>query len=151
MKINHNIDYRKQSLKKRLGFVLAQGHLPRYLLHRLKWNLAPRFHHVLDFPDHVDIEATNACQLKCPMCFTRVTGPPKGFIDFDLFTRLTDEMAARGAFSLRLSWRGEALLHPRIVDMVAYAKQKGLGSVSFLTNGALLTPDMSLELTRACS
>ena len=149
MKINHNVDYTKQSLLERLRFILAQGHLPRYILHRLRWNWAPKLHRTLKFPDHVDLEATNACQLKCPMCFTRVTGPAKGFMDFGLYTRLVDQIKDNGAFSIRLSWRGESLLHPRIVDMVAYAKRAGIGSVSFLTNGALLTPEMSDKLTEA--
>jgi radical SAM protein with 4Fe4S-binding SPASM domain len=146
VKINHNIDYQKRSLGQKWSYLHRQGHLPRFLLHRLRWNLAPRFRKVLDFPDHVDLEATNACQLMCPMCFTRVTGTPTGFMDWDLYVKLVDEIAAAGAFSIRLSWRGESLLHPRIVDMVAYAKSKGLPSVSFLTNGAKLTPEMSEAL-----
>ncbi|MBU0513915.1 MAG: SPASM domain-containing protein [Proteobacteria bacterium] len=149
MKINHNIDYQKQGLGQKWSFLRRQGHLPRYALHRLRWNLAPRLRRVLDFPDHVDLEATNACQLKCPMCFTRVTGPPTGLMDWDLYQKLVDEIAAAGSFSIRLSWRGESLLHPRIVDMVAYAKRQGLPSVSFLTNGAGLTPAVSENLIRA--
>jgi radical SAM protein with 4Fe4S-binding SPASM domain len=149
VKINPNIDFQKTSLAEKWSYLRRQGHMPRFAVHRLRWNLAPRFRKVLDFPDHVDLEATNACQLKCPMCFTRVTGAPTGLMDWDLYKRLVDEIAAAGAFSIRLSWRGESLLHPRIVDMVAYAKSKGLPSVSFLTNGGRLTPEMSEGLIRA--
>ncbi len=48
-------------------------------------------------------------------------------------------------FSLKLSWRGEPTLNPRLPDMVRYAKARGIPDVAFLTNGGLMTP----ELTRA--
>jgi MoaA/NifB/PqqE/SkfB family radical SAM enzyme len=45
------------------------------------------------------------------------------------------------AYALRLSWVGEHLLNPKFVDIVRYAKQKGIREISFLTNGTKLRPD----------
>jgi hypothetical protein len=42
------------------------------------------------------------------------------------FRKIIDECATRGVYSVKLSWRGEPLLNPHIVDMVRYAKEKGI-------------------------
>ena len=42
---------------------------PRYLEYRRRWMENPRNFVVEDFPIHLDIEATNRCNLK--MCFLR--------------------------------------------------------------------------------
>ena len=37
----------------------------RYIIYRLKWVLFPKFHIVSEFPTCLNIETTNACNLKC--------------------------------------------------------------------------------------
>jgi radical SAM protein with 4Fe4S-binding SPASM domain len=66
-----------------------------------------------------------------------------------LFCRLVDECAAGGVYSIRLSLRGESFLHPRIVDCVIYAKEKGIKEVSTLTNGGRIDEDMFSEMMYA--
>jgi len=70
-------------------------------------------------------------------------------MEFDLFARLVDECAAGGVYSIRLSFRGEAFLHPRVLDCVRYAKDKGIREVSTLTNGARLDEAMFAEIMEA--
>jgi len=73
-------------------------------------------------PRFMAIEPTNACNLKCPLCpvgastMTR----PRGFMDFDLYRSLVDEISSH-ANQLLMNFAGEPLLHPRIGDMVAHA------------------------------
>ncbi|MBA4358749.1 MAG: hypothetical protein C0405_13600, partial [Desulfovibrio sp.] len=50
---------------------------------------------------------------------------------------------------LKLSYRGEPLLHPRIADMVRKAKDCGVIDVYFNTNGMLLTERLTAQLLEA--
>lgn len=130
--------------RKNIAFELkrAKGHFWAYILNRLKWHFNPRIHHVSKFPDHVDIETSSTCNLRCPMCYT-VTDEFKekvkiGLMDFDLFKKLIDECAKYNVYSIRVSLRGEAFLHPHIFDMIKYAKDAGIKEVSSLTHGGML-------------
>ena len=103
----------------------------------------PKRGHVSRFPLHVDIETTAKCNLRCPMCANRHLGSTDynayGHMDFSLFKRIVDQCSKNQLYSIRLSWRGEVLLHPEITKILHYAKvEKGIRNVSFLTNGALL-------------
>lgn len=122
---------------------------PKYKEYRRKWNENPKNHIVGDFPIHLDIESTSSCNLKCVMCFQNFNPPPKGYIDFELYKRIIDEGSQKGLCSVKLSIRGEPLLHPRIVDLVKYAKDKGVVEVMFNTNGNLLKEELSKRLIKA--
>lgn len=132
-------------------FSLNQGHWGKYLLNRFRWYMYPRLGKVSPFPLHVDIEVTARCNLRCPMCPSRhltdeVYGQ-YGHMDFSLFKTLIDECAQNQLFSIRLSWRGEVLVHPQILRFIDYAKRiKKIPNVSFLTNGALLRGKLAERL-----
>jgi len=124
----------------------GRGHFLSYLENRFVWYNFPKWHIVTKFPAHVDIEISSACQLNCPMCYT-TTGYYKErvkprLIDFELFKKIIDECKRYHLYSVRFSWRGEPLLHPRIIDMLRYTKDAGIKEVSFLTNGGALDPEM---------
>jgi len=128
----------------------GRGHLLRFLGNRVKWHIYPRLHLLPRFPDHVDIEGSSACNMKCPMCFT-ITDEYKDNVKlthmkFDLFRKIVDECVEHGAFSIRLSWRGEPTLNPKFIEMARYAKSRGIKEVSSLTNLLKLTPAMFEEL-----
>lgn len=114
---------------------------PRYLEYRRRWMGNPRKFIVDDFPIHLDIETTNRCNLKCTFCDKLPYLKPEdfGFLDFDLFARIIDEGAEKKLCGLKLSYRGEPLLHPRLAEMVGYAKRKGVLDVYFNTNAMLLS------------
>lgn len=136
----------------RFNFLRGYGHLPRFLYNRLVWYFFPKWHILTEFPQHVDIEITNICNMGCPMCYTVLPAFVRlehGFIDFDLYRKIVDECAAGGTYSIRLSIRGETLLHPDLIKMIRYAKSKGIPEVSFLSNGLLLTEELSEEIIDA--
>ena len=128
----------------------GRGHLLRFLRNRVKWHIYPRLHLLPSFPDHVDIEASSACNMRCPMCFTITeeykTNVKLTNMKFDLFKKIVDECSQHGAFSIRLSWRGEPTLNPNFVEMARYAKRQGIKEVSSLTNALKLTPEMFGDL-----
>jgi hypothetical protein len=124
-----------------------------YAENRRQWREYAEQQSVSDYPVHVDLELASICNLRCPMCYTISDGfrahVNAKLMDYDLFTKCVDECAANGVYSIRLSFRGEAFLHPRIVDCVRYAKSKGIKEVSSLTNGGRLDTKMFGELMEA--
>src|SRR5690606_7617571 len=94
----------------------------------------------LELPNYVQIEPVGQCNLRCRMCAIRYRkdgqppGPP-AFMDFDVFTRLVDQMDRMAV--LHLQGLGEPMMHPRFFDMVEYAVGKGV-RVTTNTNLTLL-------------
>ena len=48
--------------------VLAEIKGPNFTDYRRRWDAAQRFEIELDYPLHVDLRLTFACNLRCPMC-----------------------------------------------------------------------------------
>ena len=67
----------------------------RFLVYRLKWNYVAKVDHVLDFPLNVDIEVTDACNLKCIMCVHGTTGvPDTDMLDISFGKQMIDQALA---------------------------------------------------------
>ena len=101
------------------------------------------------YPDRMYLESTNICNLQCVMCPNGLgqLERQKGFMDWDLFTRIIDEMAPHVQTTTLHIW-GEPLLHPRIFDMIAYCRDHGLHS-EISTNATLLTEEASRKILDA--
>ena len=90
------------------------------------------------YPMTVSIEPTTACNLRCPECpsglrsFTRKTGNLKK----DFFTKTIDEMYKELIY-LIFYFQGEPYINPDFLDMVSYANQKGIYTITS-TNGHFL-------------
>ena len=97
----------------------------------------------------VYIEPTNACNLECRTCIRNIWDEPLGRMDSKTFDRVVKGLEA---FSPRptvfFGGFGEPLSHPGIVDMIAKVKVLG-APVELITNGTLLTQDMSRRLIEA--
>ena len=133
--------------RKDFSYFLAQGNLGSHLIDRFKFRILPKLMITPNFPSHLDVEAASQCQMGCPMCYTtHMPDNLKGVMDWDLFVKIIDEAVARNVYSIKLSWRGEPMLNKRLVDMVIYAKSKGIKEVAFLTNAELLTPEKARQL-----
>jgi len=143
MKINKG-QFRLTSKRDNFNFELkrGKGHLLSYIKNRIQWHFFPRIHHVSKFPPHIDMEISSTCNLHCPMCYTTTDEfkekVGKGFLDFELFKKMIDESAKHNLYSIRISFRGEAFLHPKVYDMIEYAKKKGIKEVSSLTHGGMI-------------
>ncbi len=149
---NRERDYNRVSGKiKSWLYEIKRGHLISHTVDRFKWNIAPKYYHVVDFPTHIDIEVAVSCQMRCPMCRRKQmpTDLRYGMMDFDLYKKIIDESVNRGVYSVKLSWRGEPLLHPKIIQMVTYAKERGIRDVAFLSNGERLTQALAEGLVDA--
>lgn len=97
----------------------------------------------------VYVEVTNRCNLECRTCIRNGWDAPLGQMDPGTFIRVIEGLRA---FSppptIFFGGFGEPLAHSSIVEMVAQAKALG-GRVELITNGTLLTKNMSLQLIAA--
>lgn len=124
----------------------------RFQEYRKRWHDYPSNFIVGDFPIHLDIESTSLCNLRCPFCasaFDKWGTSKKGFMEFDVFRRIIDEGVKNNLFSIKLSLRGEPLLHRQLVEMVKYAKGAGIIDVYFNTNAVFLNEEVIDKLIDA--
>lgn len=97
------------------------------------------------------IEPTPNCNFKCPMCLTGkgiIKKISSGFMDMTLFKKIVFQLKDKPIIRTALFFRGESLLHPKIVEMVELLSRFDLKPY-FHTNGALMTPDLSEQLIKA--
>jgi pyruvate-formate lyase-activating enzyme len=80
-------------------------------------------------PVKLTIEATSACNLRCPACFTGAgaVGRPRGGMPLASYRRLLDELGPY-LFEVELHNWGEPLLHEPVVAMVADAHGRGIAT-----------------------
>ena len=124
---------------------------PLYQEYRRCWMEYPSRFFVRDFPIHLDVEASSRCNLRCTFCYKLpiLSRDQIGDIDIRLYRKILDEAGEKGLWGLKLSYRGEPLLHPSIAEMVEYAKKRRVLDVYMNSNGMLLTEEMSNRLMDA--
>ncbi len=92
-------------------------------------------------PIAVSLEPTTSCNLRCPECpsglrsFTR----DRGMLQEDLFRR-TIETLHKELWYLTFYFQGEPYLHPKFLEMVNFASQKGIYTATS-TNGHYLNDE----------
>ena len=94
----------------------GKGHLFPYLMNRFKWHFYPKRHIVAKYPEHVDVELSSACNMRCPMCYT-ITDKFKNNVKrtnmtFERIEKIMKECGENGP--VRLSWRGELTLNQKM-------------------------------------
>jgi len=94
------------------------------------------------FPRRINIEPTNYCNLRCIHCPRQIMKREKGFMDFSLFKKIIDECKKYKNIKIWLQLLGEPLLHPKIIDMIKYAKENNIKEVGVVTNGILLNANL---------
>tara|TARA_B100000676_G_scaffold310802_1_gene378483 strand:- start:334 stop:1698 length:1365 start_codon:yes stop_codon:yes gene_type:complete len=101
------------------------------------------------YPLSVDIEIAAICDLACPFCFRQYIVTPDKIISEDLYYRVIDQCAEMGVPSIKLNWRGEPLLHPKIHEFIDYAKCNGVLEVMINTNATTLDEKKARQLIEA--
>lgn len=113
----------------------------------------------LDTPFALHIFPSHCCNLKCTFCphslppeQLAASGFEKIIMEYTLFTKCVDDCTTfpdRLKALIFAGW-GEPLTHPRIVDMVRYAKQRNIAErIEIVSNGTLLTEELSDALVNA--
>lgn len=121
-----------------------------YLVHRYKFRVYPSQHIVGNFPQHLLIEPTPVCNLRCVMCFQVDPYFSKkqnlGFMDFELYKQIVDEAKSEGCNAITLASRGEPALHRDFGRMLFYLQDKGIFETKINTNGVKLDEQLSHDI-----
>jgi MoaA/NifB/PqqE/SkfB family radical SAM enzyme len=94
----------------------------------------------------VDIEVASICDLACKFCYRETLATPDKIMSMDLFKNIADQVSALGVPSVKLNWRGEPLMNPRLPEMIHYLKKSGVLEVIINTNATHLTEEVSRRL-----
>ena len=97
----------------------------------------------------VDIEVAAVCDLACGFCYRQWIATPDKLMDEALCYRLLDQCAELGVPSVKFTWRGEPLLHPKLPQFVDYAKRAGILETLITTDAVTLTAEKSRALIEA--
>lgn len=100
-------------------------------------------------PEIVQIESTNMCNAKCVFCPRDEMHRVQGVMSLDLFRKVVDECAELGITHVRMHNYGEAFMDRRLVEKIAYAKQKGIREVGMISNGSLITESVARAMIEA--
>ena len=116
--------------------------LPRYLVHRYRYEVYPQKRILDEFPPYLQIEPASVCNFRCVFCFETdptFTAKSQGYMGqmaFDLFRQIIDQAQGNVEFIL-LASRGEPLLCKDIIPMLRYTEGKFL-NLKLNTNASLL-------------
>jgi len=80
------------------------------------------------------------------MCDRGSLARQKMKMDMPLFKKIIDNASEIGVPEVKLNRFGEPLLHPLLIDMIRYTKEKDIPRVYFTTNGTLLNEALSREI-----
>ena len=157
--MSHNLAY-KEYIKKQNHLdenqIILEKFKNKYFNYRANWLETPKryaYDSLLDEkipnPLCVDIEIASICDLACPHCFREYIMTPDKIMNDDLYKKIINSIAKLDVPSIKLNWRGEPLLHPKIVDFIRYAKENGILEVIINTNATKLDVEMSKKLIDA--
>ena len=138
MKVKDSINFlSKLSTKKIVNAtaVLSSYYMARNSGRALQWGM----------PFNLSIEPTTNCNLSCPECpsglksFTR----PTGNLEYEFYKRTLDEIGEKLIY-LYFYFQGEPYMHPHFLELVKYASQKKIYTVTS-TNAHFLTERKAQE------
>src|ERR1041384_2977952 len=132
----------------------APARSERYQDYRREWTRRVAEMDAADHPVPVDFESGAVCDLRCgsseedPQGFCQIWTHEhirtqgfdqhtyqRGYMDPVLYGRLVQQCADIGVSSIKLNYRGEPALHPRIVSFVREAAGLGFPDIMMNTNG----------------
>ena len=110
------------------GKLLSSYYVTKWTGKPIQWGL----------PMTISIEPTTACNLRCPECPSglRAFSRPTGNLKQDFFRKTIDELHKQLIY-LIFYFQGEPYINPGFLDMVKYAKDKGIYTITS-TNGHFL-------------
>ncbi|GLR18939.1 radical SAM/SPASM domain-containing protein [Portibacter lacus] len=111
--------------------VLSSFYYTKYTRKATQWGM----------PFTISVEPTTACNLRCPECPSglRAFSRPTGNLKEDFFKDTIDEMYKELMY-LIFYFQGEPYVNPKFLDMVKYANQKGIYTITS-TNGHFLNDE----------
>ncbi len=127
--------------------------LPEYKEYRKMWRETAVKHINTEFPLHLDIEVTSYCNLACPMC-PRTHRVELGkwenrMMKLNTFKKIIDEGAKKGLKAINLNNFGESFYNKNIIEMIEYAKSKGVLDIMLHTNGTVMDEQLAEKIVKS--
>ena len=133
-KIRHNYFeiYHRSILLKNLKFLIKKF-IPKYFFEYFR---KKKIEKLVSFPESFSIETVNICNATCWFCPQPDHTRTKGYMEFDLFKKLIDEISLHRQHvkSIALFMDGEPTLHKKLIDFLEYAKSKKVGNIYLSSN-----------------
>ena len=126
---------------------INSNEVPRYLVHRYRYEIYPQLRIFDDFPPYLQIEPTSICNYRCVFCyqtdnkFNKRSSGHMGHMKLATFKLLIDQAEGNIEF-ISLASRGEPLLCPDIKEMLAYTRDKFF-NLKINTNASLMNEKIS--------
>ena len=121
--------------------------IPKYLVHRYRYEIHPQIRISDDFPPYLQIEPTSICNYRCVFCyqtdnkFNKRSDGYMGHMKLETFKLMIDQAEGNIEF-ISLASRGEPLLCPDFKEMLSYTRDK-FYNLKINTNASLLDEKMS--------
>tara|TARA_B100001123_G_C15210217_1_gene986930 strand:+ start:11 stop:1360 length:1350 start_codon:yes stop_codon:yes gene_type:complete len=158
MHLNKSYIYKKQNSKIKNQEILKLMQ-KQFLNYRKDWNNQPnqiikkfsnKTINKIDFkPLCVDLEISSFCDLACPHCFREYIATPDKIMNIGFAKNLIDQIADLKIPSIKFNWRGEPLLHPKLPEIIDYAKSKGIIETIINTNATKLNTKNGHDLIKS--
>lgn len=99
----------------------------------------------LGFPVIAQIEPANVCNLSCPLCLTSSINQSRkpAIMPLETFKKIIDDCGDYLLLIILWNW-GEPFLNPHLIEMIAYAKARGI-VVHTSTNGNIPLDEAQVE------
>lgn len=145
--IDHNFHLKTQNIMNDWESRRTQA----YKSYRKEWYKNPKNNILNDFPIHLDIEATSACNFLCTMCPRTEMIENKTFwkvenFDMKTYEKIVSDGVPLGLRSIKFQYLGEPLVNKNLVKMIKFAKKAGVVDVMFNTNASLLDEKKAEEI-----
>ena len=104
----------------------------------------------LGAPYEWEIDTTNICQLKCPLCHTGkgTIHRDQGVMNYELFTGVVDQIKHSCVWLTLYNW-GEPFLNQRIHEYIEYAHNQKIATIISSNLNKPLTTEMAEQVVRS--
>jgi len=128
----------------------ARDFKEEYFAYRKKWDLSGE-RRLFDFPLFMEIEASYACNYRCPNCPRQALGHAKkeGFLSRELLDKLFAEAKKYRMPSATFSHGGEPLMRKDLPEIIRSARDSLILDRMIHTNGSLLNEDLAVDLIKS--
>ena len=98
-------------------------------------------------PYEWEIDTTNICQLKCPLCHTGkgTIHRDQGVMNYELFTEVVDQIKHSCVWLTLYNW-GEPFLNQRIHEYIEYAHKQNIATIISSNLNKPLTPETAEQV-----
>ena len=135
----------KNAIIRSINTLYRQGGVRRLFKESGTFSILPKIYYHLflkgrKFPNYINIEITNECNLSCSMCpNSKIPKEKKGWMDINLFQKIIHEIDANGSSNLMFVKQGEPFLHPQVREFLTILRQtKNRQNILWVSNGTTL-------------